>query len=282
MVRNKLLVRWKGGFRTRTDSGSVSTWGTREGFLSIAGVDSAPSADSVGDTALSLYGQPRETITAAYEPASSGEVPYTSSLLPGTTLTAPNESGVGATYRVESLTVTEDDDGNLTYTPELSSLVETYQTRTQRWLSRVGQGTLAGRSSAATLLEALTPDTSGGRIETQDVSFSKGVLEISTSPALLIAKTRRLTMIQATVVPGATSPAITFQIKKNGTALSLAQPGGSSATSFSLTPSVGRMVLLPAAGDIVVSEADTITIGLTAVAADAGFFAVTATLSDLV
>jgi hypothetical protein len=281
MVRNKLLVRWKGGYRTRTDSGSVSTWGTREGFLSIAGVDSAPSADSAGDTALSLYAQPRRSVTAAFEPASSGEVPYTSSLLPGTTLTAPAESGT-ASYRVESIACTEDDDGNLGWVPELSSVVETERTRTQRWLARIGSGTLAGRSATATLLETLSPETSGGRLNTRDVSFSKGVLEVSTSPSLFISKASRLTMIQCGVLPGATSPAVTFRILRNGTALSFATPGGSPATSFSLTPSVGRLVLVPGSDDIVVNEGDLVAIDLTAVAADAQGFSVSALLSDFV
>ncbi|NBW09914.1 MAG: hypothetical protein EBR82_18000 [Caulobacteraceae bacterium] len=281
MVRNKLLVRWKGGYRTRTDSGSVSTWGTHEGFLSIAGVDSAPSADSAGDTALNLYGQPRRSVTAAFEPASSGEVPYTSSLVPGSTLTAPTESGTD-TFRVESLTVTEDDDGNLSYTPELTSLVETERTRTQRWLARVGNGTLAGRSATAQLLETLSPETTGGRLNTRDVSFSKGILEVSTSPSLFISKASRLTMIQCGVLAGATSPAVTFRILLNGTALSFASAGGSPATSFNLTPSVGRLVLFPGSSDHVVNEGDIVAIDLTAVAADASGFSVTATLSDFV
>ena len=281
MVRNSLLLRWKDGFRTRTDSSSVSTWGRREGFLSVAGIDSAKSADGAGDTALTLYAQPRRGITAAYEPASDSEIPYSGNLVPGKTLTAPDESNLATSYRCESVTVTEDDNGYLQFVPELTNPVETDRTRTQRWLSRIGQGTLNGRSSAATLLDAVSPQTSGGRIGTRDVVFSKGVLEVSTSPPLLVAKSSRLTMVQATVVPGSTNPALTFRILRNGTALSFTAPGGSALTTFSLTPSVARLVLLPSTADYVVAESDTISIDLVSVASDANLFGVTATLADL-
>lgn len=280
MPKNALLLRWKGGYATKTDSSSVSTYGRREGFLSAATVDSAASISQAGTTALSLFATPRTSISATHEPASDAEAPYTG-YAPGHTLTAPNESGSGTSYRCEGLTVSEDDNGYLTYTAELSSLVETERRRQQLWLSRVGNGTLAGRSAAASLLETVDPQTTGGRLATRDVAFSKGVLEVSTSPSLLIAKSSRITMIQATVVPGSASPCVTFRILRNGSALSFATVGGSPATSFSLTPSAARLVLLPGSDDLVVSESDKITIDLTAVAADANLFGMTATLADV-
>ena len=281
MPKNALLLRWKGGYATKTDGTSIGDYGRREAFLSAATVDSAASIESTGAAALSLFSQPRVSTTAAWEPQSDAEAPYLA-VNPGDYLTVPNSSGVGITARVEALTVTEDDNGYLSYTGEFQNLVETERRRQATWLSRVGTGALGGRSAAASLLEQVDPETGGsGRINTRDVVFSKGVLEVSTSPALLVAKSSRLTMIQATIVPGATSPAITFRILKNGSALSFAPVGGSAATSFSLTPSVARLVLLPSAGDIVVAESDTIAIDLTAVAADANLFGMTATLADL-
>ena len=69
--------------------------------------------------------------------------------------------------------------------------------------------------------------------------------------------------------------------RKYDTALSFTPPGGSAATTFSLTPSVPRLVLLPSTADYVVAESDTIAIDLVSVAADANLFGVTATLADL-
>lgn len=280
MPKNILLVRWKGGFAEKEDPASEAVYGRREAFLSVANIDSEASIESVGAQALSAYSLPRTGISASYEPLSDAETPYVG-LFPGDSLTAPDAAGTPTTYRVEGFTATEDDDGNLTFTPELSTLLETDRRRQQRWLSRVGSGTLAGRSATATLLPTIDPDTGGGRVETKDVSFSKGTLEATTSPPLLVAKSWRLTQVLATVTAGTTSPCVSFQVLKNGVAQAFAKPGGTSNTTFDLTPSAARIVLLPSSEDILVTEADTISIALSGVAADASAFSVTATLAAL-
>lgn len=282
MPKNALLVRWRGGYVTRTDSGSVGTYGRREAFLSTATLESSASTNAAADTALSLYSSPQSSITCAYEPANDAETPYLG-VFPGDTLSAPDAAGNATTYRVEGFTVTEDENGELSYTPELSSLVETDRRRQQTWLARIGQGTLGGRSSSAALLDTLDPDVTRGRLPTQDRTFSKGVLAVEQSPPLLLSQNYRLTMLVVSLGTAGSSTT-SVRILQGGSPLSFSVRGvgGSTTSTLSLTAGQTRKIFLaPNGGDLPITPGTQLTVDLTAVGTGAENLVVTATLADV-
>lgn len=282
MPKNALLVRWRGGYVTRTDSGSVSTYGRREAFLSTATLESAASTNAAADTALSLYAQPRTSVTCAYEPLSDSETPYIG-VFPGDTLTAPDADGSASTYRVEGFTVSESDDGVLSYVPELSALVETERRRQQTWLTRIGQGTLGGRSSTASLLDTLDPDVTRGQLRTEDKNFSKGVLAVEQSPPLLLSKNYRLSMVVVSLgTPGSTATSLRILQGATPLTFSVRGTGGSTTTTLSLTAGQTRKIFLaPNSSDIPITPGTQLTVDLTAVGTGAEDLVVTATLADV-
>lgn len=278
MPRNAILTRFKDGWVTRTNSGSISTYGRREGFLSVAAVEDEAGANAAGDGGLFVTANPRTSIVLGIEPLGDSDTPYLG-YWPGDSVTAPNETGTPATYRCEGVTVTEDEDGQLTFVPELSQLYDTSVRRNQTWLERVGNGTLGGRSAVASLAMDINANVDRGRLDTRDAVFSQGFIEVKSSPGLPFNEVYRMTMVTATLQTAGTSTT-SFQILKNGSALTWSV-GGSDTTTISLASGeVRKVAIAPTTGDNFVTEADSVTVSTTAVGTGAENLSVAVIVAD--
>ena len=237
MIVNSLLARYKGGFSTDTDSTSSGTYGRREGYLSLTEVTNVPNVGIASDRYLSRFGSPFSSITASLSPTSTAATPYVGQWHPGATITVPRPStGIDTSAQVRAITMTEDDSGNVVFSPELLTLLETRAAQTDLYLRRLGEGTLNGRAAAATVAGDIDPDMKSGRVQTWDQVFSQDTLEVKASPDWVPSDYGRLLIVNATIVtPGTTST--TLQVLVNGSPVSISVNGSASTT---MTVPAGR------------------------------------------
>lgn len=117
-VTNALLVRWADGYTTVTDAASVTAHGRHEDFLSAGDAQSTAEAERLALGLLSRLAWPAEDITIAIEPTTGVDAPYADFVV-GDNVTAPDADGTPQTWRVDSITVAEDDEGNAIFVPKL-------------------------------------------------------------------------------------------------------------------------------------------------------------------
>lgn len=153
-IRNALMVRYARGYRWVEDAGSIATYGRREGYLSTI-ADTPEEADRIGGAVQSTRLVPSLAFAAALEPVGvgvsptgGGDDPYVD-FAPADTITVPDDTGAPTVVQVVALTVTEDEEGNPFFRPELGSLVEAEEVRVARWLGRMDRGSLGGSTESA-------------------------------------------------------------------------------------------------------------------------------------
>lgn len=90
-----------------------------------------------------------------------------------------NRAAANEAARVLQVSLAEDDNGALSVLPDLSSLLEQNEVRTQRWLTRMADGTMNGTSAVASPI--VTPEWVPGRRPTIDTSGEFSWNPISTT-----------------------------------------------------------------------------------------------------
>lgn len=143
-----MLVRWKGGYMEETDAGGVTEWGRKEGFLQLGNVTEVTEVDRISAAVLGFQGEPRVATTLSIEPSGDGDEPFVDFAV-GDTITAPDETEAAATQRVMSLTVVEDENGEVTYANELRNTLALQEERFDNQLKQMSNGTLRGSSDSA-------------------------------------------------------------------------------------------------------------------------------------
>lgn len=245
-IKNAILTRYSGGYRTDTNSASISANGRRESFLSLTSTTDSASVSAAVSGYLSVYNSGVTTVRAGLLPTSAAETPYAGLWGPGATVTVPRLSNslTGELMQVRSITVTEDDaTGALSFTPELIRTAETRLQRADQQLDQLNAGTLNGRSAAATIAGDLDPDVRAGRVRTTEQTFTKDTLEASVSPpwspseyvrvqsALVQVKTRGTTSTTLTIRQG-TSP------------LTWLQSGGATSSTITLPANTDNILCM--------------------------------------
>ena len=163
-LSNALLTRWSGGWLWVEDAASIAEHGRREAFLSLGQAASEAEAQRLAEAALATSAQPQVSVQTSIEPA-GGDVPYDDFGV-GDTVTVPDQRGRPSERRVLALTVTEDQEGNPTYVPELATVVEAQARRQARTLKRMANGTLGGASASASAVVPPVPRAQAQRPET--------------------------------------------------------------------------------------------------------------------
>ena len=235
-IKNAILTRFSGGYRTDTNSASISANGRRESFLSLTSTTDSASVSAGISGYLSVYNSGVTTVRAGLLPTSAAETPYAGLWGPGATVTVPRLSNslTGETMQVRSITVTEDDaTGALSFTPELIRTAETRLQRADQQLDQLNAGTLNGRSAAATIAGDLDPDVRAGRVRTSEQDFSQDTLEVTDSPIKYPSDYGRLQSAFVTLRT-AGSTATTVQVKVGGVAVTFSQSGGSSSSTITV------------------------------------------------
>lgn len=120
MPTSVLLVRWVGGWHEYRHLPSETAFGRSEAFLSLGAAQSVDEARRLADAELvNQFGKIREQITAEHRPEDITQIPYVAYKPGDSKITAPNYIGEDDVYEVNSMTVTEDDDGVITFVPGL-------------------------------------------------------------------------------------------------------------------------------------------------------------------
>lgn len=149
MPINVLMCRWVGGWREVRHEASIATYGRREAFLSLGALQSPQEVDRVAGEQLAIFADPRTAIAADIEPMGVADRPYRAWNV-GDTIQVPAYGGGVVSERVRSLTGAEDENGEVTYSPELGDLILETQERHELALKKMADGTLEGESPVAT------------------------------------------------------------------------------------------------------------------------------------
>ena len=147
-IVNTLLVQYATGYLTVDDAASVALYGRKEGFLKLGGVLSPDEATVAADAVLAFAAYPRETTTAGIEPVSGADQPYVGFGV-ADYVTAPDADGGTSSQRVMSITVAEDDNGEVTFAPELRNVALIREEQLNQQLKRLLNGGLRGITAAA-------------------------------------------------------------------------------------------------------------------------------------
>lgn len=171
MIAKRLLVRWSFGWYEVTDTSGY----TPEMFADPGTPDSAIFDDelwidapvmteamlSLGSSQdmagmlmlargqLAIYANPRTEIGADLAPVEEADTPYLSFRV-GDKVTVPDIGGTPVVERVMAITVTENEDGEPSFAPELKDIILTDQERWQANLDKMANGTVSGQSKVAT------------------------------------------------------------------------------------------------------------------------------------
>lgn len=120
-VRNSVLIATGDGgtiFSTQQNAGSVSTYGRRETFLSMAGNGDASVVNLAADHLLSQQANPADGSTI--ELSDNGPMPYLDFEV-GDTVYLSRLDGTRTSYRVRSISCQVDDAGGVVFVPELGT-----------------------------------------------------------------------------------------------------------------------------------------------------------------
>lgn len=146
MTINRLLVRWAAGWTERTDATSIAGVGRKEGTLYLGALSSLPEVRTVADGQLALFARPRVQTDIGINPAGADDTPFLGVNI-GDTVSVNGDAG----HRVLALGVTRDPEtGYPIYQPTLNDdIILDPDERAHRWLRKLTQGSLGGRSNAA-------------------------------------------------------------------------------------------------------------------------------------
>lgn len=149
MPINALLVRWDGGWREVRNEASIATFGRREALLGLGALQSPQEVDRVAGQQLAIFANPRMAIAADHAPIGDVDRPFFDYNV-ADTITVPDYGGGTITQRVRALSGAEDDNGEITYSPELGDLILEAQERELQAIKKMADGTLDGESPVAT------------------------------------------------------------------------------------------------------------------------------------
>ena len=148
MATNVVLCRWAEGFHEVKNQASIDIYGRREALLSLDAIDVVEEVERVAKMQLEVVAFPRTAIAADVAPIDRTDRPYFAWNV-GDTITVPDYGTGIIAERVRSITGAEDDNGEITYAPELGDLILEEQERTLQAVKKMSDGTLEGDSPVA-------------------------------------------------------------------------------------------------------------------------------------
>lgn len=154
---NALLVRWAGGWTEVTDTASIAAHGRQGGLLGLGAAQTVEEAQRIATEQFATFADPREALTVDLVPVDDTDRPYPGFLI-GDTVTAPLRD-TPTSERVIALTVAQDDDGQVSYVPELHDVILAAQERHEQALKKMADGTMRGDSVVATPVSAISTGT---------------------------------------------------------------------------------------------------------------------------
>jgi len=153
---NVLLCRWKRGWREVIEPQSIGTFFRHEAMFSLGAVQSPEEVDRIATMQLKTSAWTRTAVACDHDPIDKNDRPYRSYNV-GDTIIVPRYGTGTYQQRVRAITGSEDDDGNVTYAPELGDLLLEEDERTLQLVKKMSDGTLNGESPAAQPTRLIDP-----------------------------------------------------------------------------------------------------------------------------
>jgi hypothetical protein len=146
IVANWLLVQDQTGWHAAnaTPPGAVRKAAT----LGLGTTRSASERERIAQGQLGRYSHQRDAVTAKYRPTSTAELPHRVAWV-GDTISIPGWDGTPVSERILSWTFDEDDNGKVTWTPEVGDLVKAADERALAAITKMANGTISGDSLPA-------------------------------------------------------------------------------------------------------------------------------------
>lgn len=170
-VRNTVLVGYGSDkFVTHQDASSVGTYGRNETYLNLQSTSSSSQAQLAAQQVLAASAVPSDGITVNIQPTDAQ--PYIDWNV-GDYVWVIDHTGAQTKFRVQSISITEDDGGNVTVVPELGTLRADLTRRLNRALKRLESGQAGGTTTTG----SLTGTTTGGGTSPQIIVLPDGLIE---------------------------------------------------------------------------------------------------------
>jgi hypothetical protein len=150
VIVTSLLVRWNNGWSEVTRPDAIAAHGRKEAFLALGAVQARDEMTTVSTRQLAIFGDPRTEIAADLEHVDESDTPYVAFGV-GDRVTVPDIPGHSPSLeRVTSITVAVDENGHVTYAPELRDNLLTERERFAETVTKMANGSLGGDSRVAT------------------------------------------------------------------------------------------------------------------------------------
>lgn len=242
MNPNSLLVRWANGFVVVNDSAAIaaaSGW-VRQAFYSIPDVQTEEAARVYGTQELARLQGGESIVAEPVVTVGDATAPYAGWFV-GDSIPVTQWDGTGTdTVEVTGITVTEDDNGVVSATPELQSPL---QVRAEQMATKLRRAQPGITSNVATISRGIDRNNRGGEVATEELAWGFDGQLLDKSPPMRFRRRVRATFWDLTLtVPGSTATAL--QILKNGTAVTGMSQNNVSPVSFALFPAGVRHVAL--------------------------------------
>lgn len=145
---SSLLVRWERGYIRVDDAQLIADAGRRGGFLALGGLGSSSAAQTQAGEVLSRIGAQTSQVSLVYDSPAIIDEPYRA-FDPGDSVTVLKVDEGSDLQRVVAVAGGADRAGGPLFEVQLSSVIVEQSKRQQVTLDRLANGTLSGRSSAA-------------------------------------------------------------------------------------------------------------------------------------
>lgn len=157
MPTSVLLIRWNGGWHEYKSLTALSEFGRSEAFLSLGAVQSVPEARRLAKAEIeNQFGKYREQITAEHRPEGLSQVPYVAYKPGDSKITAPTYTGGTDEYEVTSMTVSEDENGVVTFVPTIGdNILDVAEFQREYWSSGADRGSTSGHNGQSGSNEAI-------------------------------------------------------------------------------------------------------------------------------
>lgn len=218
MNPNSLLAQWADGFLVVTDSAAVTAAGglVRRAFFSIPDAQTEEGARALATKELARLQGGESIVAEPVVTVGDATAPYAGWFV-GDSIPVTQFDGTGTdTVEVTGITVTEDDNGVVSATPELQSPL---QVRAERMATQLRRAQPGITSNVASISMGMDRNSRGGSVATEELTWGFDGQLLDKSPPMRFRRRVRATFWDLTLtVPGSTSTAL--QILKNGTAVS--------------------------------------------------------------
>lgn len=162
MITTALLVRWTNGWHDVTSAAGVAAHGRKEAALGLGASQDINEVNTVANQQLAIFADPRTEIATDLWPRDAADTPYVAFTTADRVMVPDLPGQPPSREVVQAITVTQDEDGNVTYAAELRDVLLDERERFAETLTKMANGTLGGDSRVAQPVSSVsatdTPD----------------------------------------------------------------------------------------------------------------------------